>query len=97
MRSLRLPLVFFIVGIIATLYLAFRLVLARSPSAVEQSILLASWQRQQAGFKTNPTSATKLLAVGESKRNDKLDVLEQAAWTSVCNLLFNLDEALTKE
>ena len=33
----------------------------------------------------------KLLNVGESKRNEKLDVAEFAAWTAVASVILNLD------
>jgi hypothetical protein len=38
-----------------------------------------------------------LLRVGESKRDEKLDAVEHAAWTTVCLTVLNLDEALTNE
>ena len=36
-------------------------------------------------------------AVGESKRDEKLDAVEHAAYTALCSAILNLDEALTKE
>ena len=48
-------------------------------------------------FTAHPESATQLLATGESKRNDELDPIEHATYTALCNLVFNLDETLTKE
>jgi len=42
-------------------------------------------------------AAEKLLAVGDTKRNDKLDASELAAYTMVANLILNLDETVTKE
>ena len=42
-------------------------------------------------------AAKKLLAVGESKRDDKIPAGEHAAYTGVCLGILNLDEALTKE
>ena len=48
-------------------------------------------------YAAEPAAAKKLLSVGESKRNEKLDVTEHAAFTGLCNLILNLDEALTKE
>ncbi|MFT7642678.1 MAG: hypothetical protein ACI9G1_004436, partial [Pirellulaceae bacterium] len=32
-----------------------------------------------------------------SARDEKLDVVEHASWTSLCLALFNLDEALSKQ
>ena len=51
--------------------------------------------RQQ--FTTDKEAAQKLLTVGESKRNEKLDATEHAAWTGLCQLVLNLDEAISKE
>ena len=41
--------------------------------------------------------AATLLAVGESKRDEKLPANDHAAWTALCELILNLDEAITKE
>jgi mono/diheme cytochrome c family protein len=76
---------------------AFRLVLARKPKAEELDVLRGGLKRLRGQYSANPAAAKKLLAVGESKRNEKLDVTAHAAFTGLCNLIMNLDEALTKE
>jgi hypothetical protein len=81
----------------ARLEQAFRLVLARKPSAAEKKILLARLDALQQQFATDADAAQKLLTVGESKRNEKLASAEHAAWTGLCQLVLNLDEALSKE
>ena len=43
-----------------------------------------------------PAEAKKLLNVGESKPDAKLDAAQLAAWTMVVNQLLNLDEVLCK-
>jgi hypothetical protein len=75
---------------------AYRLVLARAPSAAELKVLLGVLNRQKLAFRDNPDAALKLLSVGESKRNEKLDARELAAWTSVASVILNLDETITK-
>jgi hypothetical protein len=75
---------------------AFRLALARPPSAAETKVLLGVLNQQQAVFHENPDAAVKLLSVGESKRNEKLDTTELAAWAAVASMILNLDEAITK-
>jgi mono/diheme cytochrome c family protein len=47
-------------------------------------------------YKSNVEDAKKLLSVGESKRDEKLDPAEHAAWTMLANQLMNLDEVLNK-
>ena len=42
-------------------------------------------------------AAKQLLSVGEKPRNEKLPIVELAAYTSVANILLNLDEVLTQE
>jgi hypothetical protein len=77
--------------------LTFRLVLARKPTDAERQVLLAAVARVQREFAADPAAAKKLVAVGESKRNEKLDVVEHAAYAALCAAILNLDEALTKE
>jgi hypothetical protein len=77
--------------------LAFRYVLARRPSLEERTVLTAGLHRLRAQFAADPAAARKLLAVGEAKRNEKLDPTEHAALAALCNLIFNLDEAQSRE
>lgn len=76
---------------------AYRLVLAREPSAREMKVWLAALDRLRSQYAGNPAEAKKLLAVGESKRDEKIDPIEHAAYTGVCLAILNLDETLTKE
>jgi len=76
---------------------AFRLAVARSPSAAEREILVASLARFQQQFAADPDAAKKYLASGESPRDASLDPIQHAAFMAVANLLLNLDEAQTKE
>ena len=55
------------------------------------------FEGQLAEFQANKDAAVKLLSVGESKRNESLDIAELAAYTMTCNLILNLDEVVTKE
>jgi hypothetical protein len=48
-------------------------------------------------YRADEAGAKALLAVGAAPRNEKLDAGEQAAMTSVCLAILNLDEALTRE
>jgi hypothetical protein len=81
----------------ARIELAFRRVVARPPSAAEQKVLLRSIERVRKEFAADPAAAKKFLAIGESKRNEKLDVVEHASYAALCSAILNLDEALTKE
>ena len=44
----------------------------------------------------NKPQAEALIKTGESKPDEKLDPVELAIWTNLCNALLNLDEALNK-
>ncbi len=76
---------------------AFQALTARAPSEAEAKVLLAAFERQHASYKKNPDAAAKLLRVGDSKADAKLDAAELAAYASVCSLIMNLDESVTKE
>ena len=64
---------------------------------MERQVLSASLARLRTQYSGDKEAALKLLAVGESKRAEKLDAPEHAAWTALCSLLLNLDEVVTKE
>ena len=76
---------------------AFRLSTARRPSADELALLAGVLNAYLADYQAKPDAAAKLLAVGESKRNESLDAAQLAACTMVANLILNLDETITKE
>jgi hypothetical protein len=75
----------------------FRLATGRLPSDREKTVLVKLYQDQLAEYQANKDAAAKFLSVGESKRDQKLDVSEHAAWTLVANVILNLDETVTKE
>jgi hypothetical protein len=45
----------------------------------------------------NREAALKLVTVGESPRDAKLDEAEHAAYTGLASLVLNLDEVVSKE
>jgi hypothetical protein len=76
---------------------AFRRATCRAPTEQELKILQEALEKQRAIYASDRDGAVKLLKVGESPRNEKLDVAEHAALTVVCSLILNLDEVLTKQ
>ena len=76
--------------------LAFRLVTSRRPKADEVAVLSQRWQTWQEHYQQHPEAASELLAVGESPADTTIPPHELAALTAVCQLILNLDEALTK-
>ncbi|QDU30358.1 Planctomycete cytochrome C [Anatilimnocola aggregata] len=77
--------------------LAYQQLLAREPSAAEEQLLLQVLEDLRAKYAADSEGAKMLLTTGASPRDEKLDVVEHAAYTALCNLLLNLDEALSKE
>jgi hypothetical protein len=76
---------------------AFRLVLSRRPTTAEARILRQSYDRRLTAFRADPDSARKLLAIGQSPRDTRLDMAELAAGTTTASLIFNLSEAVTND
>lgn len=75
----------------------FRLALGRRPTPDEVQILERGYERRLAEFRADPKAAAKLVRQGESKVAPSLDVVELAAYTTVGNVLLNLDEFVTRE
>jgi len=76
---------------------AFRLATARLPQPEEKQLLIKRLHQLKTDFSYQPEEARKLIQVGEYRQNKTLDVIEQAAYTALCSMIINLDEAVTKQ
>ncbi len=75
---------------------AFQLALARPAKSAEVQVLLDVYTRQIDRFRKHRDAALKLLAVGESKRDERLDPVQLAAWSAVASVILNMDETIVK-
>jgi hypothetical protein len=76
---------------------AFWRVLCRPADDSELERLVASYHRWHARYAAEPELAHRLLAVGASPADQRLDPAQHAAMTVACLTILNLDEALTRE
>jgi hypothetical protein len=76
---------------------AMKTTIARPATAEERRVLVAGFESRLARFKQDADGAKKLIAIGDSKADPKLDPAELAAYTTTASVIFNLDEAVTKE
>jgi hypothetical protein len=76
--------------------LAYAQALAREPKEKETRSLTNFLAMQREYFRAHPDDANKLLRVGLAPIPAGLGSAEQAAWTSVCRVLLNLHETITR-
>ena len=70
--------------------------LCRPLNSEESKVILKVYSELLEFYKAHPDDAKKLLDVGETKVDPKLEASSLAAWTMVANQLMNLDEVLNK-
>jgi hypothetical protein len=75
---------------------AFRLVLARPPSESEQAKLVKLHDDARTEFLKDSAKAMAMATEPFGPLRDKMEPADLAAWTTVANVLLNLDEALMK-
>ncbi|QEC67751.1 DUF1553 domain-containing protein [Panacibacter ginsenosidivorans] len=75
---------------------AFRLIVCRRPSENENKILNEYYTEQLVAFQQKKLSADTTLKVGEYPMNDKADKTESAALMKVIEMIYNLEESITK-
>ena len=80
----------------ARLAWAFKLATAREAKPSETAVLSQILDSEKTHYQAQKPAAEKLLSVGESPRDPKLDTAELAAWTTVASVILNLDEVLNK-
>jgi hypothetical protein len=77
--------------------MGFRLATARAPQPRELAVLVRGLEYHRQRFGEEREAGVRLMNVGESPRNDALDVTETAAYATIAGLILNLDEVVTKE
>ena len=73
-----------------------RLICGRQPTPAEQQLLLGTLNDLLEDFRAEPDAAEELMTVGESVRDESLDLTELAAYASLANAVFCTDEAITR-
>jgi hypothetical protein len=76
---------------------AFRSATCRLPNDKELTVLRQRYKQQRDRFNADKDAASRLVNAGQYPRDAALDEAELAAWTAFANMLFNLDEVLTRE
>jgi hypothetical protein len=76
---------------------AFRQTSGREATVIELEVLSQKLKELRTAYENNKDAAAKLASVGDAKRNETLNASEVAAFTGLCNLIFNLDEVITRE
>ncbi len=69
---------------------------SRQPNAKELSSLTAYLKTQRDYYTANPAEAAKFIKIGNSPVSAKVPASELAAWTSVCRVLLNAQETITR-
>jgi len=75
----------------------FRLATARYPRPQERAVLAGLAHDELAEYRRDRGAALKLLRVGASQCNPRIDAGELAAWTTVASAILNLDETITNQ
>lgn len=76
--------------------LAFRKIICRRPSAKEEKLLTDYYTAQLQLFQQKKLNAAVTLQVGEYPLNKSEDAIETAALMKVINIIYNMEEAITK-
>lgn len=76
--------------------LMYQLLAGRAPTETESAIFAQAFEEQKKQFAGTPDDAKKLIHVGESKPDEKLDTIDLAAMTVVVQTAMNSDAVIWK-
>ena len=76
--------------------MAFRRAVGRAPDGEEETTLAALLKQQRQRYANDESAAKALLGVGEQPLPADIPPTELAAWTSVCRVVLNLHETITR-
>lgn len=80
----------------ARVIFALRQALARPPREEERAYFTAFYNEQHAAFAADAAAAQAIIAQGRAPVAAELEPAALAAWTTIANVLLNLDETVTK-
>ena len=83
-------------GVEARIRDGFQRVLVRPPSDAEVKHVARLHENARAHYQAKPEEAAALIANPENPPPKEIDPVELAVWTTVANVLLNLDETLMK-
>ncbi|MCA9219194.1 MAG: DUF1553 domain-containing protein, partial [Planctomycetales bacterium] len=72
----------------------FTLLASRGPTEIESRVCRELLESARKRFTSNPAAAAALLKIGEAKLDERLDVVEVAAWTQVTSTVLASDVAI---
>ncbi len=75
----------------------YRAATAHRPRPEAHEVLVDGFQRHMAHYQGDRAAALELISMGESPRDETLDVAELASYTMAASLILNLDGTITKE
>ena len=76
---------------------AYRLATAHEPEPEARSVLVDAFTGHFGRYQADRAGALLLVSVGESTRNEVLDIAELAAYQMVASLILNLDGTITRD
>jgi hypothetical protein len=80
----------------ARITLAYQDALGRAPNSKEAQSLLKFLAEQRAYYTAHPDDAKKLTNTGQAPSPTNLETPEHAAWTTLCRVVLNLHETITR-
>jgi hypothetical protein len=79
------------------IHYGYRLVLGRAPTRAQDTVLLKTLLNFERNYRADGRAAKEYLDQGKSPVRPGTEMAELAAYTTIANLMLNLDEAITKE
>ena len=76
---------------------AYTLATARRPRPEVQDVLASGFHDYLDAYRADRAAALELVTVGESPRDETLDIAELASYTMVSSMILNLDRTITKD
>ncbi len=73
----------------------FTLVASRKPTDAERSACIELLQSMQARYTADEQDASALLAIGDTPRNQQLNLVEHAAWSQLAITVLASDAAIS--
>lgn len=75
----------------------FRRILSRMPQPAESAVLVRELESAKAAFRKSPDNTRRYLSHGDYKAPESIDTIELASRAVVAGMIFNLDEAISRE